>query len=290
MESVPQVSIVLTTYNRAHILAETIDSILQQTFKNFELLICDDCSTDETGIIVEEYCRRDSRVVYMPSNERLRMPNNLNRGLRAAKGYYVANLHDGDAYDEQLIAKWVSALESCPMAAFVFNAYRDAGEWFQPGTIMSVPLKPCSSGADLLRIFDRRWRFDSPVWGTVMARKSAYEAEGYLDDCYGFVADVDMWLRLAEKYDVAYVSEPLIALPTRRQLPRKISSGTLNEHRLFHAMMKASRRRRSLTLRATMKNRIVHDSFVTADFCYLGVRAVLGPQFLSKIRVLFQRS
>jgi glycosyltransferase involved in cell wall biosynthesis len=287
LDRVPQVSIVLTTYNRAHVLATTIDSVLQQTFKNFELLICDDCSTDETRTIVEEYCERDCRIVYMPSSERLRMPNNLNRGLRAAKGSYVANLHDGDIYDEQLIAKWVSALEACPKAGFVFNAYRDAGEWFHPGTVMSVPLKPCSPGDSLLRIFDRRWRFNSPVWGTVMARKSAYQAQGFLDARYGFVADVDMWLRFAEKYNVAYVPEPLISLPTRQELPRKISSGTVNEHRMFHAMMKASRRRRSSTFRQAVKNRIVHGLFVVADFGYLGARAALGPQRLSKARTFF---
>jgi hypothetical protein len=69
-------------------------------------------------------------------------------------------------------------------------------------------------------MYFRHWRFDSPVWGTVMARRSAYLEAGLFDPRFGFVADVDMWLRLAENYDVAYIAEPLIGLASRETVPR----------------------------------------------------------------------
>jgi hypothetical protein len=61
------------------------------------------------------------------------------------------------------------------------------------------------------------------VWGTVMARRSAYEAVGFFDDRFGFYADVDMWMRLAEHFAVAYVDEPLLTLPSRDAVPRLFS-------------------------------------------------------------------
>jgi hypothetical protein len=88
-------------------------------------------------------------------------------------------------------------------------------------TIYREPLPPCVPGIVLIeQIYFRRWRFDSPVYGTVMARRSAYESVGPFDSRFGFFSDVDMWLRLASRFDVAYIEEPLISLPSRKALPR----------------------------------------------------------------------
>jgi hypothetical protein len=103
----------------------------------------------------------------------------------------------------------------------VFNAYRAIDINGRTIRIHSEPLAGCVPGSALIeQIFFRRWRFDSPVWGTVMARRSAYFAVGLFDRRFGFLADVDMWLRLAERFDVAYVCEPLITLPAREAVPR----------------------------------------------------------------------
>jgi len=72
-------------------------------------------------------------------------------------------------------------------------------------------------------IYFTRWRFDSPVWGTVMARRAFYEKAGLFDHRFSFFSDVDMWLRLAEDYDVAYVREPLITLAGRKAVPTMIN-------------------------------------------------------------------
>jgi glycosyltransferase involved in cell wall biosynthesis len=216
----PRISVVLTTFNRAKQVEATIESILNQSFADFELIVCDDASTDGTNFVVAQYVKRDSRVIYDRSTHNCGMPRNLNRGLRRARGQYVANLHDGDIYRPDLLQKWSAALDRHPSAAFVFNQYR-----FRHAdgttTLSSEPLSELTVGAVLLeRIFFRRWRFGSPVWGTVMARRSAYEQMGYFDERFGFVSDVAMWMTLADRWDVAYVAEPLIELPSREELPR----------------------------------------------------------------------
>jgi glycosyltransferase involved in cell wall biosynthesis len=272
----PRVSVVLTTYNRAQVLADTIHSILIQSFTDFELIVCDDHSTDETAATVQRFARVDTRVRYLPADQNLGMPRNLNRGIVAARGELVANLHDGDIYDPRLLEKWVGGLDRCPDAAFVFNAYRDLGQWSTPGTVMSLPLPSCFDGSILLRIFDRRWRFDSPVWGTVMVRKSAYTESGILDERYGFIADVDMWLRLAERYKVAYVNEPLISLPPRSALPRAFRLSDVAERRTVHAIMRASRKRRSLQFRDRVLHKATHGTFVVLDYGNVVAKAVIG--------------
>jgi glycosyltransferase involved in cell wall biosynthesis len=218
---VPKVSVVLTTYNRAHVLGATVESILSQTFEDFELIVRDDASKDETELVCRDYEKRDDRVRYLKGAKNVGMPGNLNAGIQACTGEYVANLHDGDLYERTLLEKWTAALDLFPGAAFVFNAYRDIDSNGRTVRICREPLGPCEAGSVLLeRIFFRRWHFASPVWGTVMARRSAYITAGLLDPRFGFVADVDMWLRLAECFDVAYIPEPLITRASREAVPR----------------------------------------------------------------------
>jgi glycosyltransferase involved in cell wall biosynthesis len=206
------VSICLTTYNRAAVLPKTLDSILSQKFGDFELIINDDCSTDDT----EEVCRdsevKDSRVKYFCNSTNLRMPGNLNAAIQRATGTYIANLHDGDIYRSDLIAKWKEALDNAPDAPFVFNAY-DAFQSDGSRVLYREPFQSRVPGAHIAAIYFRS--LTSCVWGTVMTRSSAYAQKGLFDPTIGFISDVDMWLRLAKGREVAYVPEPLITVAPR---------------------------------------------------------------------------
>ncbi len=262
-----KVSVVLTTFNRAHVLPETIDLVLSQTYTDFELIISDDCSTDNTENICREYEKRDSRIRYRRNKTNLKMPGNLNAGIKASSGSYIANLHDGDIYEQSLLEKWVMALDSCPKAGFVFNAYRALGPDGKETHIFREPLPAYAPGSVLLQsIFFKRWRFGSPVWGTVMGRRSAYEKVGLFDASFGFQSDVDMWLRLAESYHVAYIDEPLISLPHRETMPRQITLEYKKELRRAEQMFWEARIRhfRTRPLRLALEV-IRHEAFVVAN-------------------------
>ena len=209
--SIP-VSICLTTYNRGHVLPASIDSLLAQSFGDFELIISDDCSTDGTGEICRAYAARDPRIRYCRNETNLRMPGNLNAAIARARGSYVANVHDGDVFRPDLIEKWKSALDELPTAAFVFNQYQSFDAQGRP-RIDRAPLEQRRDARELALHFFRT--FTSCVWGTVMTRREAYEAAGPFNPDYGFISDVDMWLRLARDHDVAYVAEPLITITPR---------------------------------------------------------------------------
>ena len=81
------ISVVLPVYNGEKYLRESIDSVIAQTYQNWELLIVDDCSTDSTALIAKEYAEKDSRIHYYLNEKNLRLPRNLNRGFSLAKGY-----------------------------------------------------------------------------------------------------------------------------------------------------------------------------------------------------------
>lgn len=240
----PRVSVVLPTFKRDHVVGITIESILAQTFRDYELLICDDCSPDATSVVCRRFEELDSRVSYERNERNLGMPRNLLTGLSRARGDYVAILHDGDLYEPMLLERWVDALDACPSAGFVFNAYRVVDAQGAEIALYREPLGECQPGRILIEhIYLRRWRFDSPVWGTTMFRRTAYDAAGALDARFGFFADVDLWLRLAESFAVAYVAEPLIGLPNREVLPRLFQLGSWEEQRTVERIFLEARLR-----------------------------------------------
>jgi glycosyltransferase involved in cell wall biosynthesis len=263
------ISIVLVTYNRSAALAETLDTLRAQSFRDFELIVCDDCSPDNTEEVVRRYERMDSRIVYRRNATNLRMPGNMNEGIRQSRGEYVANLHDGDLYEPQLLEKWKSALDRNPGAAFVFNEYAGLDRDGTVAHIFKEDLPDVFPGALLLEgYFFRKWRFGSPIWGTVMARRKAYMEAGLFDSRFSFYADVDMWMRLAERYEVAYVKEPLIRIVDHALLPRQFELP--HEDRLLQQMFWEARMRhyRSRPLRRLVEAGR-HAGFVAANQAWL---------------------
>lgn len=244
-EASPEVSVVLVTYNRAAVLERTLQSILDQTFQDFELIICDDSSSDGTAALAADIVKCRPRSTVLAAEENMGMPANLNRGIRKARGHFIANLHDGDIYDVALLERWREALLACPRAGFVFNAYRMLRA---DGTTREIELvdglAPCAAGHTLIeRHFFRRPLLNSPVWGTVMARAEVYRTLGYPDSRFQEYADVDMWLRIAEEYDVAYVAAPLITIPSRDEVPQQWSTSHRQARRAVEAIFRTAVKR-----------------------------------------------
>lgn len=142
-------------------------------------------------------------------------------------------------------------MRQSPNVAFVFNEYRHLNEKGVVKMVWSEDLPSLFPGSRLIEdLYFKRWRLDSPVWGTVMARRSLYEEMGLFDSRFGFLSDVDMWLRLAENHEVAYVPETLITLPSREAVPRlwkemkqyEIAGRMLWEARMRHYRRNPARR------------------------------------------------
>ena len=160
------ISIVLVAFNRSKYLELAIQDILNQTFKNFELIICDDASTDDTEIICKSYSKQYGQITYIRQEKNLKMPGNLNVGLKLAKYPYVAVLHDGDRFQSNMLERWYNAIISRDNIAFVFNRLMNfdgtGKEWGEPSHFREGILE----GKKLLKdIYFRNSRFPSPIWG-----------------------------------------------------------------------------------------------------------------------------
>lgn len=274
--------LILVAFNRAHLLANTIDSVLAQTHNNFTLTVCDDASTDETQAVARAYADADHRVNYVRNLRNMGMPENLIGGIRRTTAPFIACLHDGDTYAPQMLDAWIRALVLCERAAFVFNAYSSSGATTESGTYREV-LPACFPGSLLLEhIYFRRWRFDSPVWGTTLFRRSMYDAVGGLKREWGFYADVDLWLRLAEESDVAYVPDPLINLIPREVAPRLFDSS--GESKIAGRIILAARRRHysDRPLRRTAEE-VRHQAFRLSNALYAGLLSIKHMQMPPRV-------
>jgi len=112
-----KVSVCIPTYNRANYLVESVNSVLNQTYKDFELIICDDGSTDDTPTVVSQW--DDSRIRYIRHAKNIGRSKNMRSGFDAAQGNYFIKFDDDDALTPEFLAKTVAVLEAEPTVDFV---------------------------------------------------------------------------------------------------------------------------------------------------------------------------
>lgn len=228
-----KVSACLLTYNHAHVVAEVVRSLLAQDLGDFELLVSDDCSRDGTYETVERAAAGDARLRLVRTPHNLGMAGNANHAVRLARGEYVALLHHDDLYAPSLLRRWAELLDRHPSAGFVSNAYAVYGS----SRVDVHPFREINPGREIL---ERHMLplFASPVRGTAMIRKRCWDAVGGMRLQFGMLADVDLWMRLAERYDVAYVAEPLIMVRHDRpeDYPGAYSGWSWSRLRLAHEL------------------------------------------------------
>lgn len=177
------VSIVLPTYNGARYLRESLDSVLAQTYENWELIIVNDCSTDESLAIAEEYAARDSRIRIISNAENQKLPRSLNIGFREAKGKYLTWTSDDNRFLPEAITAMVDFLECetvCPLVCAQMD-YVDGN-----GQIIgrSTPYQD----------YDIWYR--NLVGACFMYRREVLAAVGEYDTDFIYVEDYDYWLRI----------------------------------------------------------------------------------------------
>ena len=109
--SKPKISVIMPVYNADRYLDKSIQSILNQTFKDFEFIIVNDCSKDNSKEIIEKYKKKDKRIILINNSKNLGVQKALNRGLRVAKGKYIARMDGDDISHPERIEKQFNYLE-----------------------------------------------------------------------------------------------------------------------------------------------------------------------------------
>jgi glycosyltransferase involved in cell wall biosynthesis len=123
VNKVPLVSVVIPTYNRAHLISRAIDSVLSQTFKNWELIIVDDRSTDNTKSRILKCTNRDKRIKYVVNKHKKGSAGARNQGVELAKGEYIAFLDSDDEWKPWHLKCIVEQLEKNPDVDIIFGDF-----------------------------------------------------------------------------------------------------------------------------------------------------------------------
>jgi glycosyltransferase involved in cell wall biosynthesis len=228
------VSVVIPTYNNADYLADAIESVLAQTFRDIEIIVIDDGSTDQTGQVMSAYA---SRVVYLhqanhgPSAAR-------NRGITQAQGKYLAFLDADDLYLPDKMSLQVSFLEAHPEIDLV---YSDGVRFkMSKGKKTTLPLST-SGDVFILRsapdqyVFHLMTRNIFPIHAALVKRECVVKVNGF-DEMLTAFEDWDLWFRIAEQYRFTFVDGEVVSY---RVTPGSNSSdATRNYHEARKVFLK----------------------------------------------------
>lgn len=207
-----KISVCLLTYNHVEVIESTLRSILDQTITGYEVIVSDDCSTDGTWQRILELAAADARIRPVRTPHNMGMPGNANFAVAHSGRPYIALLHHDDLYRKDLLEKWVDVLERHSDAAFVFNPYGV----FQSDIVYREAMPgECIEGHWLLDAYLLP-RWGCAVRGTAMIRRSAWDDVGGMREQFGLLSDVDLWMRLAMRWQVGYVAEPVITVRHQR--------------------------------------------------------------------------
>lgn len=203
----PKVSVCIPNYNQGRFIGAAIQSVLNQTYKDFELIIVDNCSADNSEEVVKSFS--DPRIRFYKNEKNIGMTRNWNRCISLAKGGYICILCADDVYLPHFLEKASSILDSNPTVGLVHSACKmiDAD-----GKITGV-FWPRNWKKDYIengRNVLKRTALDNfASFPTVMIRRRCFEILGGFDEDLSYAPDWEMWTCIALHYAVAYIAEPL---------------------------------------------------------------------------------
>jgi glycosyltransferase involved in cell wall biosynthesis len=196
--SEPLVSVVIPTHNRAQLLRRAIASVLSQTHQNLEVIVLDDCSTDETGPMVKAIT--DSRVRLVTPESRLGSAKARNMGIDISSGRFVAFIDDDDEWLEQKAERQLAAFGGPEPPALVYT-----GLWIAKGTRRRYGVLKIDGNA-----FDRLLALPGPVTTSgFMVDRQRVKAELWFDESVGTFEDMELLIRISRKWPVAVLPQPL---------------------------------------------------------------------------------
>lgn len=214
----PLVSVIIPNYNYCKYIRDTLECLWGQTLKDWEAIIIDDCSTDNSVEIIKEYCRKDRRYKLLSTGTNQGSPNARNIGIKAARGKYLAMLDSDYVLLPESLARRIQVLESgfdfvYSDYIYMHNRQRINGRPFDAKLLYEMNYIPCL---------------------TVMFRRDIIQRVGYFDVSFKSADDYEMWLRIASHgYRFRYIPE-IIAfyrVHSSNKSSRAMKVGKMDEYR-----------------------------------------------------------
>lgn len=208
----PRVSVCIPSYNLASVIGETIRSVLAQTFQDWELLIEDDGSTDNSVAVIAEF--QDPRIKFVASPQNIGQNATTNNLVKRAAGEYICLLPADDLIDPTKLEKQVAYLDEHPECGICFTRQRFIdmqGNEMQPSN--TAVFEPANMKRDMWR---KRFLISNCfVIASCMYRRTIHYEVGYFDESLHLLADLDFYIRAVKDHDLHIIMEPLATMRIR---------------------------------------------------------------------------
>ncbi|MBE7702738.1 MAG: glycosyltransferase family 2 protein [Cyanobacteria bacterium SIG28] len=213
MEDKPLISVVLPTYNGSEFISQAINSIINQTYTNWELIIVNDCSTDNTAEIIQTFAQKDSRIRVLTNEVNKKLPASLNVGFKQAQGEYYTWTSDDNEYYPQAFEKMVDFLQNNDDYGMVHAICRVEGcvEKCCWGYIATTPIT-------LLEF--------PTVAACFLYKASIAKSVGNYDESCFYMEDHDFWLRFLLNAPIGIIPEELY-MYRRHEASLTVKSGDI---------------------------------------------------------------
>jgi len=199
----PTVSVIIPTFNRAHLIGKAIKSVLNQTYRDFEVIVVDDGSKDNTKEIIRSFT--DKRIKYFKKykeNRGISVARNI--GIKMARGKYIALLDSDDEWLPEKLGKQVQLLQNKSSEVGVVCSWSYTID--EKGNYISKRCLPKKGGY----IYEDLLSTNPISVPTVLIRKECFNRVGLFDDLLNAQEDWDMWVRIAKYYRFALIKVPLV--------------------------------------------------------------------------------
>ncbi|MDG6218134.1 MAG: glycosyltransferase [Candidatus Thermoplasmatota archaeon] len=204
MKEPPIVSVIMPVYNNEKYLRESIESILNQTYTNFEFIIIDDCSSDSSWDIIQIYSEKDPRIIPIKNEKNLKIPKTRNKGIKISKGKYIVVQDGDDVSCPDRIEKQVEFMEKhTEYGALGSNMYVIDSNSEVIGERIYIN--------DFKKIKKAITRYNPIAQPSVIIRNSLLKNEigNYNEDLIR-CSDYDLWIRIGLKYKIGNLQESLV--------------------------------------------------------------------------------
>ena len=197
----PQISVVMSVYNGKNFLKEAVESVLSQTFRDFEFIIVDDGSTDGCLDILRDYEKKDSRIKII-SREKRGLVSSLNEGINIAKGEYVARMDADDISLPGRLEKQIKFMQENKLAI--------CGTWAIGINEMGNEVRKLNYTPSFESIKIYSLIHNPFIHSSVMFRKDVFEKVGGYKESFKYIEDYELWTRIVYKYNTSNIKEFLI--------------------------------------------------------------------------------
>ena len=244
----PYVSVILPTYNRAHTLLRSIESVLNQTYSNFELIIVDDGSTDNTTEVVKSF--NDSRIIYIKKSKNAGPASARNTGINNSRGKYIAFQDSDDEWLKEKLEKQILLLEkSDNNVGVVYSSF------YKIMSNNNKVLIPKSSIKE-----KEGWIYKRLLSGNIVGmpvaliKKECFEKCGNFNENLHALEDWELFLRISKDYKFIFINEALVI---SYESPVSVSKNRINHINAIKTILKEN------------YNEINKNNKLLSQYCYL---------------------